>query len=127
MLFFKGRPTTGGWPLTSGKGIISFSVWLTDERHRTIPNGISALTSRNGHKKQENYGAVANLFGLRALRLPALGIIPPWLVKRCDFYPDRKQLDIYIDFTRGGEFTCCGCGREGNKAYDTVGKKPGAI
>ena len=59
---------------------------------------------------------------MRSLRLPALGIIPPWLVKRCDFDPDRKQLDIYIDFTRGGEFTCCGCGREGNKAYDTVEK-----
>lgn len=52
----------------------------------------------------------------------ALGVIPPWLVERCEFDPDRKRLDIYIDFTRGGEFTCHGCGREGSKAYDTVNK-----
>ena len=52
----------------------------------------------------------------------ALGIFPPWVVKRCDFDPERKQLDIYLDFTRGGEFTCHGCGREGCKAYDTVDK-----
>ena len=52
----------------------------------------------------------------------ALGIVSPWLVERCDFDPDRKRLDIYIDFTRGGEFTRYGCDREGCKAYDTVRK-----
>jgi transposase len=52
----------------------------------------------------------------------ALGISPPWLVERCDFNPEKKRLDIYIDFTRGGEFTCYGCGHEGCKAYDTVDK-----
>ena len=35
----------------------------------------SALTSRNGHKKQEKIVTVSNHFGLRALRLPAL---VPW-------------------------------------------------
>ena len=52
----------------------------------------------------------------------ALGIIPPWQVERCEFDPDEKRLDIYINFTRGGEFTCYGCGREGCKAYDTEEK-----
>ena len=57
-----------------------------------------------------------------ALLQMALGIASPWLVERCDFDPDQKRLDIYIDFARGGEFTCYGCGREGRKAYDTVDK-----
>lgn len=52
----------------------------------------------------------------------ALGLIPPWLVERSTFDPEQKRLDIYIDFTRGGEFTCYGCGRPGCKAYDTVDK-----
>lgn len=52
----------------------------------------------------------------------ALSVLPPWLVDRCDFDPDQKRLDIYIDFARGSEFTCYGCGREGCKAYDTVEK-----
>ena len=52
----------------------------------------------------------------------ALGIFPPWLVERSDFDPEQKRLDIYIDFSKGGEFTCHGCGREGCKAYDTVNK-----
>ena len=34
----------------------------------------SDLASRNVDKKQVNFGAVANCFGLRALRLPALVI-----------------------------------------------------
>lgn len=52
----------------------------------------------------------------------ALGLIPPWLVDRSTFDPEQKRLDIYIDFSRGGQFTCTGCGREGCKAYDTVDK-----
>ena len=52
----------------------------------------------------------------------ALGLFPPWLVERCTFDPEQKQLDIYIDFSRGGEFACPECGRPGCKAYDTVNK-----
>lgn len=52
----------------------------------------------------------------------ALGLTPPWRVVRCDFDPKHNRLDIHIDFTRGGEFTCSGCGLEGCKAYDTVEK-----
>jgi transposase len=52
----------------------------------------------------------------------ALGLFPPWLVEQCTFDPEQKQLDIYIDFTRGGEFSCPECGRLGCKAYDTLDK-----
>jgi transposase len=52
----------------------------------------------------------------------ALGLFPPWLVERCTFDPDEKRLDIFIDFSRGGEFACPECGRLGCKAYDTQDK-----
>ncbi len=52
----------------------------------------------------------------------ALGLFPPWLVERCDFDPEKKQLDIYVHFSRGGEFACPECGRQGCKAYDTLNK-----
>ena len=39
----------------------------------------------------------------------ALGLFPPWLVERCTFDPKEKQLDIHIDFSRGGEFPCPEC------------------
>ena len=49
----------------------------------------------------------------------ALGLTDPWLVKNCIFDPEKKQLDIWIDFSRGGEFPCPECGHLGCKAYDT--------
>jgi transposase len=52
----------------------------------------------------------------------ALGLFPPWLVERCEFDPEEKRLDIFIDFSRGGEFGCPECGRLGCKAYDTQDK-----
>ena len=52
----------------------------------------------------------------------ALGLLPPWLVERCSFDPEGKQLDIHIDFSRGGEFACPECGRPACKAYDTLNK-----
>jgi transposase len=52
----------------------------------------------------------------------ALGLFPPWLVESCTFDREQKQLDIYIDFSRGGEFACPECGHPGCKAYDTVDK-----
>jgi transposase len=52
----------------------------------------------------------------------ALGLFPPWLVERCKFDPEEKRLDIYIDFSRGGEFACPECGRQGCKAHDTLNK-----
>lgn len=52
----------------------------------------------------------------------ALCLFPPWVVERCTFDPEQKRLDIFIDFSRGGEFACPECGRPGCKAYDTVNK-----
>ena len=52
----------------------------------------------------------------------ALGLFPPWLVESCRLDVKGKRLDIYIDFSRGGEFPCPECGRMNCKAYDTVNK-----
>lgn len=52
----------------------------------------------------------------------ALGLFPPWLVERCEFDPEQKRLDIFLDFSRGGEFECPECGRTCCKAYDTQNK-----
>jgi len=52
----------------------------------------------------------------------ALGLLPPWLVEHCEFDPDEKQLEIFIDFSRGGEFACPQCGKPHCKAYDTQNK-----
>jgi len=52
----------------------------------------------------------------------ALGLLPPWLVERSEFDPKKKQLDVYVDFSRGGEFACPKCGRPCCKGYDTLNK-----
>ena len=52
----------------------------------------------------------------------ALSLLPPWLVESCTFDPKAKQLDIYLNFSRGGEFPCPECGRPDCKAYDTQDK-----
>lgn len=53
----------------------------------------------------------------------ALGLTPPWYVKRSTFDPEERRLDVYIDFEPGGTFPCpAECGQEGAKAYDTTEK-----
>ena len=49
----------------------------------------------------------------------ALGLIPPWQVESCEFDPERKRIDIMINFRHGGTFVCPECGKEELKAYDT--------
>jgi transposase len=49
----------------------------------------------------------------------ALGLTPPWRVESSEFDPERKRLDITIDFPRGGTFSCPECGEQGLKAYDS--------
>jgi len=49
----------------------------------------------------------------------ALGLIPPWQVESCEFDPERKRIDIMINFRHGGVFVCPECGKEELKAYDT--------
>lgn len=52
----------------------------------------------------------------------ALGIESPWRVQASEFDPERKRLDLRIDFEPGGTFACPECGRAGCKAYDTSDK-----
>jgi len=49
----------------------------------------------------------------------ALSLMPPWMVKDCNFEVSEKRLDIRIDFERGGTFACPACGRADCGAYDT--------
>jgi transposase len=48
----------------------------------------------------------------------ALGLSSPWIVKNIVFSAEEKRLDIYIDFVRGGMFSCPVC-KKLRKAYDT--------
>ena len=52
----------------------------------------------------------------------ALGLISPWFVDRSEFDADEKRLDLYIDFSRGGRFTCPECERDDCAAYDSEEK-----
>ena len=49
----------------------------------------------------------------------ALNVQDPWIVKKIDFSPDTKQLDIWIDFIPGSKFDCPECGTSGCAPYDT--------
>lgn len=53
----------------------------------------------------------------------ALGLTAPWKVVSSNFDPERKRLDIEIDFTRGATFDCPACGVSGCKAHDTQRKE----
>lgn len=53
----------------------------------------------------------------------ALGLTPPWQVSSSEFNPDKKQLDLFLDFPKGSVFDCPECGQSGLKAYDTVEKR----
>lgn len=52
----------------------------------------------------------------------ALGLIPPWFVDRSEFDAKEKRLDLYIDFLRGGRFSCPECGEADCAAYDSEEK-----
>lgn len=56
----------------------------------------------------------------------ALGLIPPWQVEAAEFRPGtpatRGQLDLRIDFARGGTLPCPTCG-VACKAYDTTDQR----
>lgn len=52
----------------------------------------------------------------------ALGLVSPWYVRESSFDAAAKRLDVTIDFTPGGTFSCPECGGAGCKAYDTSEK-----
>jgi transposase len=49
----------------------------------------------------------------------ALGLSKPWYVSSVEFEPEKKRLELRIDFESGGTFPCPECGAAGCKAYDT--------
>ena len=49
----------------------------------------------------------------------ALGLTAPWYVARTSFDAGEKRLDIYLDFRRGGRFSCSECGVSDCPAYDS--------
>lgn len=49
----------------------------------------------------------------------ALGLIPPWQVDSCEFDPERKRIDIMINFRHGVTFVYPECGKEDLRACDT--------
>ena len=49
----------------------------------------------------------------------ALGLVPPWQVKDCNFDAAKKRLDIEIDFFRGGRFPCPECAKVDCPVHDT--------
>ena len=52
----------------------------------------------------------------------ALGLVPPWMVKVCQFDAAKKRLDIEIDFHSGGRFPCPDCAKADCPTHDTVMK-----
>ncbi len=52
----------------------------------------------------------------------ALGLSAPWQVTGVEFDPERKRLDLRVDFPRGATFCCPECDLEGLKARDTEEK-----
>lgn len=60
---------------------------------------------------------------VRQLFEKALGLTPPWKVTRSEFDPDRKRLDLFLDFERGARFPCPDCGAEGCPVHDTEDKE----
>lgn len=55
----------------------------------------------------------------RELFALALGVNEPWYVASIALSPEERQLDIALDFRRGGTFLCPECGAANCKAYDS--------
>lgn len=56
---------------------------------------------------------------LKRLFGEALGLEAPWQVTKIEFSPEKRRIDITIDFPPGSEFSCPVCGAAGARAYDT--------
>jgi len=53
----------------------------------------------------------------------ALGLDEPWRVVASDFDPERRRLELRLDFPRGSRFGCPECGRSGCEVHDTSEKR----
>ena len=52
----------------------------------------------------------------------ALGLAAPWRVTGTEFDPDKRRLEVTIDFPAGARFGCPACGVGGCRVYDTTVK-----
>ncbi len=53
----------------------------------------------------------------------ALGLEVPWQLARVTFSEEDRELHLYLDFKRGGNFSCPDCNNSELTAYDTQDKK----
>jgi transposase len=53
----------------------------------------------------------------------ALGLAEPWYVAEIKLNPTAKQLEIHLDFRRGGRFACPHCGATECPAHDTAERR----
>ena len=53
----------------------------------------------------------------------ALDLEWPWYVESTLLDHESRELVVYLDFERGGTFTCSACGTDDCKAYDTAAKR----
>jgi len=49
----------------------------------------------------------------------ALGLEEPWFVKEINFAPEKRRLDLLLDFKKGSKFACPECGAAGCAIHDT--------
>ena len=52
----------------------------------------------------------------------ALGLSEPWQVTSVEFDPERKRLDLRVDFAKGARFPCPECERADCAVKDTEEK-----
>ena len=52
----------------------------------------------------------------------ALNLIHPWFIETVKLEPERRRLNIRINFTKGAKFTCPQCGASEQVVHDTVPK-----
>lgn len=40
----------------------------------------------------------------------ALGLSDPWYIERIEFNPEKRRLDLFLEFKKGARFLCPECG-----------------
>lgn len=97
------------------KIMLPFSRWVTDIFF--IDHNFGWVVGEDGFIcKTSNGGnnmATTELFGL------ALGLNEPWFVSNFQFDPEKRRLDLTIDFKHGAHFSCPECQKSDCTVHDT--------